>query len=271
MLFDQMGGLCIGYLKLKKYNTPIALVVETIWWTEFALVIDGYGDTMDRSICTWFEVVGSKGVHFSRSSYVITNTFHWSINWTIWDRVRVLISFWFDSWNDTLLMEFNTRHQRPSLLSCSLRIVTPLISTLAPEFVNQVSLTFSNCKDLLRWRWEHNSISSSKSTYATLIGGGKIRWPFHITWRYPVPPTVNILVYHLLLGKILMRDVMKRRKVNCDLKCAIVTTVWVELAPHLPFLCPYTMEVWIATFHPVDQIVMVLDQSVQQNLDCFMA
>lgn len=48
----KWGGLGIGYLKLKKYNTPIALVVKTIWWTEFALVIDGYGDMIDRSICT---------------------------------------------------------------------------------------------------------------------------------------------------------------------------------------------------------------------------
>lgn len=82
---------------------------------------------------------------------------------------------------------------------------------------------------------------------------------------------IKILVYHLLIGKILTRDVMKKHKVNCNLKCVIVTTVWVELAPHLLFLCPYTVEVWTTAFHLVGQIVILLDQSVQQNLDCLMA
>ena len=99
--------------------------------------------------------------------------------------------------------------------------------------------------DTITWRWEKCGIYTSKSVYKILKGGGREKWKFLTTWSSKIPPTVKKFAYHLLNGKLLTRDVLRRRGMNFDLKCVLCNSCGVESILHLFFLCPYATTFWL--------------------------
>lgn len=63
-------------------------------------------------------------------------------------------------------------------------------------------------------------------------------------WKAKVPPSVRIFGYLLLKKKILRRDVLLRRRVQCDRQCVMCSTNSDETAVHLLFRCAYARRVW---------------------------
>lgn len=97
----------------------------------------------------------------------------------------------------------------------------------------------------LRWRWETGGLYSSKSTYLTVMTGGKTKWPFPEVWTSRIPQTVKVFLYLLLQGRILTRDVLQKRRINCPNECVLCAHCPLETALHLFFDCPYSKCVWM--------------------------
>lgn len=56
-------------------------------------------------------------------------------------------------------------------------------------------------------------------------------------WRLKIPPTVRIFTYLWLEGRLLTHDVMERRELLRDLKCATCANCALETALHLFVKC----------------------------------
>lgn len=105
---------------------------------------------------------------------------------------------------------------------------------------------FSTMRDgqLLKWNWVSNGIYSSRSFYFTLKTGGKEKWPFKEVWLLKAPPIVRVLTFLLLQGRLLTRDVLQIRNIQCPTECVLCSTCSNETAMHLFFTCSFAKKVW---------------------------
>lgn len=203
-----------------------------------------------------------RGSFFWRQLGKIKHYFNWSLEWIVGDGSA--ISFWFDPWNGAPMIDQMPPGHRPTSPSCSLRDAALIMHILAPEVEVTNTLTFSNCRDELRWRWTSAGVYTSKSAYEMIIGGGMIKWSCHRIWKYKIPATVKIFTYHLFLDKILTHEVMIRRRIRVSPGCVMCNNCPAESALHLLFLCPYAVAMWMALANLTGQSFMTPEMSVQQ-------
>lgn len=103
---------------------------------------------------------------------------------------------------------------------------------------------FQNTEDRIRWRWGSSGAYSSKSVYKQMVEGGKVISRFEGVWKAKVPPMVRTFGYLMLRGKILTRDVLHMRHIQCEWSCVMCSGQIDETLVHLVFLCPYVWQVW---------------------------
>lgn len=161
----------------------------------------------------------------------IRHIFIWSTEWSIGD--GTMISFWFDNWEETPLVDQGARMPLPAI---SLREAT--------DRYHLTNLNFRDATDELRWRWTTTGLYSAKSVYSMMCSAGRVNWHFNKIWKLCIPPTVRVFIFLLLKGKILTRDVMLRRHFQCKPNCVLCDNNQDEFALHLLFTCSYAQRVW---------------------------
>lgn len=140
----------------------------------------------------------------------------------------------------------------PKILDHNLLVSKPLISLKEAwekrngeySFDNglqELHLTSDN--DEIRWNWEVSANYTAKSIYTLISSGVKIKWLFCTIWTSKVPPTVKIFAYMVLQGKLLTRDVLRRRGILVERHYIVCRNCPFESLEHLLFLCPYAVEV----------------------------
>lgn len=78
-------------------------------------------------------------------------------------------------------------------------------------------------------------IYSANSVFKMMISAGRIRWRFLNIRKLRIPPTVRLFLFLLIKGKVLTRDVMRRRNFHCGLECEMCNLNQPETAIHLFF------------------------------------
>lgn len=149
------------------------------------------------------------------------------------------IAFWFDAWDGPPIIDY-CENFKPPLPLISLRDAVPVLTILAP----QVSYTFSNQQDELRWNLTNSGSYSSKSIYTVLRDGGKTAWHGRSIWAASAPPSVRVFGVLMLQNKILTREVLQSRNIHCQPSCPMCNSGNLETAVHLLFTCSYAKSVW---------------------------
>lgn len=104
----------------------------------------------------------------------------------------------------------------------------------------------------------------ASSFYKTFTVGGKVYWPFQVIWSCKIPPTVRLFEYFMLQGKILTRDVLRRRGMTLDLICVACADCRIESIVHLLFLCPFAVSVWFHIATLMNRPIMKIAGTVHQ-------
>lgn len=141
--------------------------------------------------------------------------FTWSTVWKIGHGYT--ISYWNDAWCGLPRNTVNVGAIQEGHIS--LRDAWPrrhLIDVL--QGTGEID-PFTADKDAILWKWCKSGTYSASSFYRIISTAGKIIWPFKYIWKAKVPPTVKIFLYLLLNGKILSRDVLRRRGIQVDPHC----------------------------------------------------
>lgn len=94
----------------------------------------------------------------------------------------------------------------------------------------------------------------------------KVSCPYIKQWA-----TEKIFCFLMLRGRILTQDVMRRRKMQCDLGCVMCGACPVESILHLLLLCRYAVHVWwivstqlgITLFKPNLEVELIWHQSMK--------
>lgn len=174
-----------------------------------------------------------KGSFFWNQLQAVKGIFDWSTTWIIGDGYR--IAYWFDDWGQGILANSGNL-----ILFRKFSLGDAAETQLLP--VHGATLTLRD--DMLAWRWSATAIYSASSAYKIMIGAGKIRWPFTGIWKLKLPPTVKGFLFLFLKGKILTREVLRRRNFQCELRCEMCNDQQVESALHLFFRCRHAQAIW---------------------------
>lgn len=236
----KWGGM--GVLNLQIMN--IALLLR--WWWK------AYND----STCLWTITVtqlrtrgGSSfipriwligGSFFWKQLRSLKTLFNWSVKWHIGNGNS--ISYWFDIWLEEPRAEESDSGIKQRKISLSKAL--PIQATLEPDRPILQLIQFNSEEDRLEWKWDKKGQYTSRSAYRILTGGGMSKCPYVRIWKGKIPPTIRIFAYLLLKGKILTRDVLRRRGLQVERDCVMCSNCPVESGLHLFFLCPYAVEVW---------------------------
>lgn len=185
--------------------------------------------------------------------------FLWCTEWSVGDGNS--ISFWFDSW---MGIPVHTSNRDMPLQYLSLREAWPTRHLLDQDRIFPDELTFSGDQDMIVWRWETSGVYTAKSVYRMLSGGGLIKWHFQYTWKSKVPPSAKLFAYFMLHGKILTREVLRRRGMHLGMHCALCQDCPVESIVHVLFLCPYAVTVWFNVALLLDRPIFQIAGTVHQ-------
>lgn len=102
----------------------------------------------------------------------------------------------------------------------------------------------NDLQDRSEWRQSANGEYSAGSVYKILITARKIKWGFVEIWKASAPSKVKIFSLLLLKYRLLAREMLNRRGMNCEVHCVMCDDGAVETANHLFFHCRNAMEVW---------------------------
>lgn len=255
------GGL--GIMNLKLFN--MALLLRWWWkayhdkdclWTVTVRLLRRRGGNAHQT-AVW--LVG--GSFFWKQLQSLKHLFERSIEWKIGSGNS--ISFWFDSWNGSVILEGSGHRLRNATIS--LRQAWPIIGTLQPDLLLSDHINFTQQEDYISWRLDHHGHYSSKSMYMVLTTMGKTRWHFSFTWKCPVPLTVKIFSFMALKNKILTKVVLSRRGMNVDQRCVLCTACMRETTLHLLFLCPYAVAVWAEVAAMLQCPILSIGDSIKQT------
>lgn len=141
-----------------------------------------------------------------------------------------------------------------------------MISTIDPAANNYMQIVFSNQPDTILWKWDKNGSYSTKSAYKILIGG-MIRWHFHYIWSAKVTLSAKIFAYLMIHGRILTRDVLRKRGLQVELICVCCQNCPVESILHLLFLWSFAVEAWFHVATSMNRPIMKIAGSVQKILE----
>lgn len=189
-----------------------------------------------------------KGSFFWNQLHGIKGVFDCSNVWIIGN--GAIISYWFDNWGQGVLANQDFQIQ---FRKCSLRLAAGVLSLPVHD------ITLNQEVDSLAWRWSATGKYSAGSIYKIMSGAGKIKWRFQRIWKFKIPPTVKLFLFFLLRGKVLTREVMRRRNFQCEEICEMCSCNQIESAMHLFFQCQYAKELWRRLGMPSNGI----DQSVE--------
>lgn len=129
----------------------------------------------------------------------------------------------------------------------------------------QSEVTLTNQRDELYWRWTAYGVYSASSFYRVLRQGGTVRWHFMIAWQCKAPTTVKIFSNLMLREKVLTRENLIERGIQCDARCAMCNSGELESAMHLFFKCRYAKEVWTLLVNNMQVQLMYPTETVQQT------
>ncbi|XP_078173997.1 uncharacterized protein LOC144567705 [Carex rostrata] len=122
-----------------------------------------------------------------------------------------------------------------------------------------IGTTLANREDRLVWTLEERGAYTAQSVYRVICGAGLVKWRYNMIWKCKIPPTVKMFIFFALKGKLLTRDVLRRRGMNFDAHCALCRNCPTESIAHVLYLCPYVVSVW---FHVASTMTYLLMKSV---------
>lgn len=234
----RIGGM--GVMNLEKQN--ISLLLR--WWWRLYIPQESLWATVCRQLHAKPTVQGGPlawnvtGPFFWVQLIKIKHLFSWSTFWIIGNGSK--INFWFDSWNGLPILGYYDHPYKPRNQVLSLLQAQELLELVAPQTVPN----FSDEEDRIQWSWDSRGIYSSKSVYKLLVEGGRIISRNSRVWTAKVPPSVRVFGYLFLKGKLLTRDVLRSRRINCDGACVMCTGRRNESLIHLTFHCGFARRVW---------------------------
>lgn len=94
---------------------------------------------------------------------------------------------------------------------------------------------FTDEEDSLVQRWSNDGKYFFASIYKTMVSGGKLRWNYMVLWRCYAPSKVKIFTFLWLNNKILTREMMLQRNMQCDARCPVCSVCTLETI-YLPSL-----------------------------------
>lgn len=175
----------------------------------------------------------ANGSFFWNQLVKIKPLFHWCAHWLVGDSKS--ISYWYDSWHEGHpIRALKDGIIRPRMQGISLREMLTKWPLVLSVPVNSIPV-FNDQEDLLIWRWSQDGRYSSASVYKILSSAGKVKWRFMVIWRSFAPSKVRIFTYLLLHNRLLTREGMPRRNMNCDEQCPMCSDCQLETAFHLIF------------------------------------
>ena len=233
MVPKRYGGLGLPDLHLRN----ISLILRW-WWKPYAEPDSMWAKCISKIRTNIVQHPGlliwsKKGSFFWTQLQGIKGIFEFSTTWVI--GTGNTISYWFDNWGRGILANQGTQIQH-RMISLGMAATTQALEA------REVTLTQDD--DSLVWRWTHSGTYSANSVYKVMIGAGKIGWHLVNIWKLRVPPTVRLFLFLLLKGKVLTKDVMRRRKFNCDPRCEMCNHNLPETAIHLLFSCRFAANIW---------------------------
>lgn len=201
------------------------------------------------------------GSFFWRQLIKISTIFHWSTVWCIGNGMS--ISYWYDAWAGMSLADLGPGRYRPEQPSISLADAFSIAHVLAPEDDKLKELQLNQNQDYIMWKWDGKAVYTAKSSYMTMVGGGKTKWPFMEIWSSKAPQTVKFFAVMMLKDKLLSHEVMERRHIHCELKCVVCNDCPKKSSLHLLFLCAYATHVWFIVSNMLGYRLMHQAMTVQ--------
>lgn len=125
---------------------------------------------------------------------------------------------------------------------------------------------FNSEHDTILWNLEPTWIYTSKAAYRVLTSVGRtkcLNGKLCFTWKCPVPPTVKIFIYLVLNDKILTKNILNRRGMLVNLRCALCFSCQRETTLHLFFCCPYAIAIWRKVSSILQTKIMSIADSIQ--------
>lgn len=236
----QYGGLAITNLKVAN----ISLLLRWLWklycepdslWTIIMMILKRRGPIADGPR-VWVKM----GSFFWNQINTLTGLFQCCTSWEVGNGDT--ISYWFDAWHDRLRLADSepaiTQH------SISLHQAWPIQSHLRPNDQPCTGITFTNREDRLVWTLEERGAYTARSIYRVICGAGLHKWRYNMIWKCKIPPTVKLFIFFALKGKLLTRDVLRRRGMNFGAHCSVCRNCPTESIAHVLYLCPYAVSVW---------------------------
>lgn len=255
------GGLGVSNLNL----TNIALLLRW-WWKAYSCPDSLWSITAckirlrrhnNASLKIWLK----SGSFFWAQLRKIKFFFDWSTSWEIGDGST--ISYWFDCWQG--LPRCKEPALRPHRPSISLREAWQNIDTVNLEETEQQPPHFDpSAIDTILWKWTASQEYTSKSAYGILTEGGLVLWRHRLLWKCKISPTVKLFAYMVLQGKLLTKDILRRRGMDILVSCAMCMNCPVESTLHLLYLCPYAVSVWFEVSQLLNKTIMHPAMTVQQ-------
>lgn len=114
-------------------------------------------------------------------------------------------SYWFDSWSGRALAKVGPRQPRLRQPNISLGDAVAIAEFFDPENDNLQEVQLNSELDHVTWKWNSKGVYTAKSLYFTMIGAGKVHWPFMEAWDSKAPPTVKIFANLVLQDKLLTK------------------------------------------------------------------
>ncbi|XP_078174442.1 uncharacterized protein LOC144568087 [Carex rostrata] len=156
------------------------------------------------------------------------------------------------------------RLPRPIRQHISLKEAIPGEGDIISAYTGTVPV-LQDHEDELIWRWTTSKKYSAGSIYKLLITTGKVRWGFREVWAASAPSKVKIFAALLLENRILTRERLQTRHINCEDHCVMCDMDTLETSHHLFFQCVNAREVWACVGD-----VMQEEASVQETWEASM-
>ncbi|XP_078175162.1 uncharacterized protein LOC144568664 [Carex rostrata] len=236
----EWGGLGAPDIELRN----ISLLLR--WWWQLYTDANGLWKTA---------IIVLKG----RGSVRLKNTFDRCCSWRIGDGRR--ISFWYNNWTDTPILEAFTDIARSPRGNISL---IPMLENVAPQVYQSLSCQFSSSRDELCWQLGNMTEYSSISVYNTMISARKIEWRYMAIWKCKAPENAKVFAYLLLKDKNLTHEVMIRRGFTVEPQCHTSIRDYLQTLLHLFFRCQYAQEVWSFVSNRLGHVLMVDKNSITE-------
>lgn len=237
------GGLGVANLELRNKSLLLrwwwkaTTQSESLWYSVIHML------KKNRPHQTHPKIWLVQGSFFWNQLIKLQPLFQWCTMWIIGNGAR--ISYWYDCWGSEPLRRMKDGRPRPIYQHLSLNEALSEDSDIISSYTGTepVPVLYDH-DDALVWRWSTNGEYSAASVYKMLIMAGKTHWGFMEIWSAAAPSKVKIFTFLLLKDRILTRDGLQRRGINCEEHCVLCDERPLETVHHLFFQCQNAREVW---------------------------